>query len=47
MSDTILEIEDLDTHYGKIHALRSISFTVRKGQIVTLLEPMAQVKVLL
>ena len=37
MSDTILEIEDLDTHYGKIHALRSISFTVRKGQIVTLL----------
>jgi branched-chain amino acid transport system ATP-binding protein len=37
MSDTILEIEDLETHYGKIHALRSISFTVRKGQIVTLL----------
>jgi branched-chain amino acid transport system ATP-binding protein len=37
MSDTILEIEDLETHYGKIHALRSISFTVREGQIVTLL----------
>ncbi len=37
MSDTILEIEDLETHYGKIHALRSISFSVRKGQIVTLL----------
>jgi len=37
MSSTILEIENLETHYGKIHALRSISFSVREGQIVTLL----------
>ena len=37
MSGTILEIENLETHYGKIHALRSISFSVREGQIVTLL----------
>jgi branched-chain amino acid transport system ATP-binding protein len=37
MSNTILEIENLETHYGKIHALRSISFTVKEGQIVTLL----------
>jgi len=37
MSDTILKIENLETHYGKIHALRSISFSVREGQIVTLL----------
>jgi len=37
MSNTILEIDNLETHYGKIHALRGISFTVREGQIVTLL----------
>ncbi len=37
MSNAILEIENLETHYGKIHALRSISFSVREGQIVTLL----------
>ena len=37
MSNTILEIENLETYYGKIHALRSISFTVKEGQIVTLL----------
>ncbi len=37
MSNTILEIENLETHYGKIHALRGISLTVREGQIVTLL----------
>jgi branched-chain amino acid transport system ATP-binding protein len=37
MSNTILEIENLETHYGKIHALRGISFTVNEGQIVTLL----------
>lgn len=37
MSETILEIENLETHYGKIHALRGISFSVKAGQIVTLL----------
>jgi len=37
MSNLILEVNDLETHYGKIHALRGISFTVSKGQIVTLL----------
>ncbi len=37
MSSTILDIENLETYYGKIHALRSISFSVREGQIVTLL----------
>ncbi|MBW1635709.1 MAG: ABC transporter ATP-binding protein [Deltaproteobacteria bacterium] len=37
MSNTILEINNLETHYGKIHALRGISFTVEAGQIVTLL----------
>jgi branched-chain amino acid transport system ATP-binding protein len=37
MSDTILEITNLETHYGKIHALRGISFSVGAGEIVTLL----------
>ena len=37
MSNTILEIENLETHYGKIHALRGISFSVKAGEVVTLL----------
>jgi branched-chain amino acid transport system ATP-binding protein len=36
-SDIVLELRDVETCYGKIHALRGISFTVRQGQIVTLL----------
>ncbi len=37
MSNTILEINNLETHYGKIHALRGISLAVEAGEIVTLL----------
>jgi branched-chain amino acid transport system ATP-binding protein len=37
MSETLLEIENLQTYYGKIHALKGISLTVKQGQIVTLL----------
>jgi branched-chain amino acid transport system ATP-binding protein len=37
VSDIILNIERLQTYYGRIHALRGISLTVKKGQIVTLL----------
>ena len=37
MSDTVLEIDSLETYYGKIHALRGISFSVKAGEIVTLL----------
>jgi len=37
MSNIILEIDNLETHYGKIHALRGISFSVKAGEIVTLL----------
>lgn len=37
MSNAILEIDNLETHYGKIHALRGISFSVNAGEIVTLL----------
>ena len=37
MTETLLQIDGLQTYYGKIHALKGISLTVRQGQIVTLL----------
>ena len=37
MSDKVLTLEKLETHYGKIHALRGIDVIVRQGQIVALL----------
>ncbi len=33
----ILEIEDLHTYYGSIHALKGISLSVEQGEIVTLI----------
>jgi branched-chain amino acid transport system ATP-binding protein len=36
-SDFILEINDIHTYYGSIHALQGVSLNVRKGEIVTLL----------
>jgi branched-chain amino acid transport system ATP-binding protein len=33
----LLEVEDLHTFYGKIHALKGISLTVEEGEIVTLI----------
>ena len=35
--DMLLKVENLETHYGKVAALKSISFEAREGQIVTLL----------
>jgi len=37
MAETILKVEDLNTYYGKIHALRGISLCVNEGEIVTLI----------
>jgi branched-chain amino acid transport system ATP-binding protein len=37
MSEVVLRIDGLQTYYGKIHALKGISLSVQKGQIVTLL----------
>jgi branched-chain amino acid transport system ATP-binding protein len=34
---TALEIEDLDVHYGRVHALRGLSVRVAEGEIVALL----------
>jgi len=33
----LLEVKDLNVHYGAIHALQGISFHVEKGEIVTLI----------
>ena len=35
--EVLLKVENLETYYGKIAALKDISFEVRDGQIVTLL----------
>ena len=37
MSDIVLALDQVDTYYGHIHALRGVSLTVRQGQVVTLL----------
>ncbi len=37
MSDILLALENVNTFYGKIHALHDISFEVSKGEIVTLI----------
>jgi branched-chain amino acid transport system ATP-binding protein len=37
MTDTVLSIDGLQTFYGRIHALKGISLSVQKGQIVALL----------
>ena len=37
MSDLILKVENIETYYGKVAALKGVSFEMRAGQIVTLL----------
>ncbi len=34
---SLLELKDVHTYYGAIHALRGISFTVDEGEVVTLI----------
>lgn len=36
-NDVVLELKDVHTYYGAIHALKGISITVREGEIVTLI----------
>ena len=33
----ILEVNDLNVYYGAIHAIKNISFEIKKGEIVTLI----------
>ena len=33
----MLEVQDIHTYYGNIHALKGISITVEEGEIVTLI----------
>src|SRR6476469_5905504 len=37
MAEVLLELQNLDVHYGAIHALRGVSFKVDQGEIVTLI----------
>ncbi|AEH50730.1 ABC transporter ATP-binding protein [Pseudothermotoga thermarum] len=37
MTDVVLSVEDLNVHYGSIHAVKGISFQVKRGEIVTLI----------
>ena len=36
-NDTILKVENLHVHYGKIHAIQGISFNILKGEILTII----------
>ena len=33
----MLKVENLNVHYGAIHAIKGVSFDVEKGEIVTLI----------
>src|SRR5438105_6591700 len=37
MADVLLELQNVDVHYGAIHALKGVSFKVAKGEIVSLI----------
>ncbi len=37
MASALLELQDVSVHYGAIQALRGVSFSVQKGQILTLI----------
>jgi len=37
MSTPVLELNNVNTYYGKIHALKGVSLTVERGEIVTLI----------
>ena len=37
MAESMLKVDNLNTYYGKIHALRGISLEVNEGEIVTLI----------
>lgn len=36
-TDPLLEVRDVDVHYGRFHALRAVSYSIGVGEIVSLL----------
>jgi polar amino acid transport system ATP-binding protein len=39
MSETIIKIEDVHKRFGKVQALRGVSISVRRGEVLTLIGP--------
>ena len=37
MSETLLDVRDLHAFYGESHILHGVNFSVKKGEVVTLL----------
>lgn len=37
MGTSVLELDNVNTYYGKIHALKGVSLTVERGEVVTLI----------
>ena len=37
IADRLLELDDIHTYYGNIHALKGVSLQVNKGEVVTLI----------
>jgi branched-chain amino acid transport system ATP-binding protein len=37
MENVLLEVDNIHTYYGNIHALKGVSLKVREGEIVTLI----------
>ena len=33
----LLEFKDVDTHYGDLHVLKQVNYSIEKGEIVALL----------
>ena len=37
MADTLLKVDNINVYYGKIHALKDVSFEVHEGEVVALI----------
>ena len=37
MAEDMLTVDNINVYYGSIHAIKGISFSVKKGEIVTLI----------
>ncbi|MEJ2097578.1 MAG: ATP-binding cassette domain-containing protein, partial [Deltaproteobacteria bacterium] len=38
-TETILELRDVDTHYGELQVLRQVSLNIKRGEVVALFGP--------